>query len=205
MAGQHIRAAFAEPFARSVKKAAGRGRSCLQAWPDVLIATVIKRTEKQRVVQITRRMTHGQLEQAERLLQRSQGGTVLNTAFLERLNGTMRQRLATLTRKCRHAARRLQTLESGMYLVGCTYKLCFPHHELSNEKHFGSPCTPAMAAALTDHVWSRQELLGYRIPPLAFVAPKRRGRPRTRPQPSANAPRRAVLRLRKGVLCPTTS
>jgi hypothetical protein len=40
-----------------------------------------------------RRMAHGLLKQAEELLQRSSGGTVLNTAFIERLNGTMRERL----------------------------------------------------------------------------------------------------------------
>jgi hypothetical protein len=40
---------------------------------------------------------------------------VLTTAFSERLNGTMRKLLASLTRKCRHAARRLAALESGMW------------------------------------------------------------------------------------------
>jgi hypothetical protein len=27
------------------------------------------------------------------------------------------------------------------------------------------PCTPAMAAGLTDHVWSLKEVLCYRVPP----------------------------------------
>ena len=27
------------------------------------------------------------------------------------------------------------------------------------------PCTPAMAAGLTDHVWSLKEVLLYRVPP----------------------------------------
>src|SRR5512135_2088658 len=89
--------------------------------------------EKKRVVEVTRKMTLGTLEQANTLLQASQGGTVLNTAFIERFNGTMRQRLASLTRKCRHAARRLAALESGMWLLGVTYNFCWPHHELSRE------------------------------------------------------------------------
>ncbi|HEY6406021.1 MAG TPA: hypothetical protein VIY29_00995, partial [Ktedonobacteraceae bacterium] len=58
---------------------------------------------------------HGSMVQAVRLLQRSEGGQVLNTSYIERLNGTVRERLATLTRKCRHAAHRLQALETGMY------------------------------------------------------------------------------------------
>jgi IS1 family transposase len=91
---------------------------------------VIKHTKKKRVVEVTRKMTFGGEEQAKALLEQSQGGSVLKTACIERLNGTMRARLAVLTRKCRHAARRLHALETGMYLVGCTYNLCFPHHEL---------------------------------------------------------------------------
>src|SRR5947209_12550327 len=55
----------------------------------------------------------GTLEQASILLQASLGGSVLNTAFIERFNGTMRERLASLTRTCRHAAQRLEGLESG--------------------------------------------------------------------------------------------
>src|SRR5213080_698689 len=165
-----IRRAFRE----KVKQTAGVGRACLQVWPQLHIGTVIKRSEKKRVVEVTRRMAHGLLAQAEKLLLLSQGGTILNTAFIERLNGTFRQRLASLTRRSRHAAHRLFALETGMYLIGCTYNFCFPHHELSKTKHVGSPCTPAMAARLTDHVWSICELLSYRIAPLPWVAPPKR-------------------------------
>ena len=118
-------------FREKVKRTAGRGRACLQVWSQLCIATVIKRTEKKRVVEVIWKMTLGTLEQAHKLLQASLGGTVLNTAFIERFNGTMRERLASLTRKCRHAAHRLEALETGMYLIGCTYNWCWPHHELS--------------------------------------------------------------------------
>jgi transposase-like protein/IS1 family transposase len=210
-----IRRAFRE----KVKETAGRGRACLRVWPQLCIAVVIKRTEKKRVVEITRKMVQGTLEQAQVLLSASQGGTVLNTAFIERLNGTIRQRLASLTRKCRHAARRLAALESGMWLLGCTYNFCWPHHELSRRvaKAQGKPgevlLTPAMASELTDHLWSVQELLSYRVAPAPWVAPKRHGRPAKqaalhvkKQQPPGEQPRRRpLLRLRKGVLCSTTS
>src|SRR5437763_17215788 len=81
------------------------------------------------------------------------------------LTQSMRERLASLTRKCRHAAQRLETLETGMYLIGSTYNWCWPHHELSNRKHFGYGCTPAMAAGLTDHIWSVSELLSFKMAP----------------------------------------
>lgn len=184
-------------FREKVKRTAGRGRACLQVWAQLCIATVIKRTQKKRVVQVTRKMTLGTLEQASILLQASLGGSVLNTAFIERFNGTMRERLASLTRKCRHAAQRLEGLSSGMYLIGCTYNLCFPHHELSTSKHVGSACTPAMAAGLTDHVWSVGEVLTYKVAPLAWVEPKRRGRPRLRPVSEPAVPKRPRGRPRK--------
>lgn len=188
-----IRRAFRE----KVKAVAGRGRTRLQAWPDVFIAPIIKRTAKKRVVAVTRRMAQGTLEQASALLQQSQGGTVLNTAFIERLNGTMRERLASLTRKCRHAAHRLEALETGMYLIGCTYNLCFPHHESSRAKHGGFACTPAMASGLTDHIWSLWEVLTYKVAPAPWIEPKRRGRPRIRPLPDPTASKRPRGRPRK--------
>jgi len=84
-----------------------------------------------------------------------------------------------------------------MYLIGCTYNLCFPHHELSHARHFGSPCTPAMASGLTDHIWRVGEVLTYQVVPAPWVEPKRRGRPRTRPLPDPTVPKRPRGRPRK--------
>ncbi len=171
-------------FRDKVKLHAGPGRCRLEAWPDLCIATVIKHTKKKRVVEITRKLTRGTSEKAKELLLLTKGCSEFNTAFIERLNGTFRERLASLTRKCRHAAARVETLEMGMYLVGCTYNFCFPHQELSKKDRFGHPTTPAMAAALTDHIWSIQELLWYKVAPACSVQstpakPKKlRGRPR---------------------------
>ncbi len=122
-------------------------------------------------MEVTRKLTWGMLEQAQSLLSMTVGCQQFTTSFIERFNGTMRERLASLTRKCRHAAHRLDALEAGMYLIGCTYNFCFPHHELSNMQHFGSPCTPAMAAGLTDHIWTVQEVLTYKIALAPWVEP----------------------------------
>ena len=202
-------------FREKVKKTTGRGRACLEVWPQLCIATVIKHVKKIRVVEVTRKMTLGTLSQAQKLLEATMGGSELNTSFIERFNGTMRERLASLTRKCRHTAHRLSTIEAGMYLVGCTYNWCFPHHELSTSKHRGYPCTPAMAAGLTHHIWSVSELLQYKVAPTPWVEPKRvrrrgtasvseqalpkrpRGRPRKHPLPDPNRPKRPRGRPRK--------
>jgi IS1 family transposase len=204
-----IRRAFRE----KVKRAGKRGRCQLQAWPEIVIGTVIKKTARKHVVEVIRRMAQGTIERAEELLAFSAGGTKLNTAFIERFNGTMRERLASLTRRSRHAARRLAALEAGMWLVGCTYNWCWPHHELSRRVARASGrrgevlITPAMAAGLTDHPWSVYEVLTFRIAPPPYVAPKRHGRPKQTEQrasrPSSGRPR-PLLRLHKGVLCTST-
>lgn len=191
---------------------AGRGRACLQVWPELHIGTVIKHTVKHHVTHITRRMAHGRMSRAMALLSISGGGSVLNTAFIERFNGTMRERLASLTRKCRHAAHRLAAPHTGMYLLGCTYNFCWPHHALSRTardeatgKRTWVARTPAMASGLTDHVWSIVELMSYRVAPPPWMAPKRRGRPRSRPLPNPSAPKRPRGRPRKVAFCSSTS
>ena len=185
-------------FRDKVKETAGRGRWCLRVWSELCIATVIKRAEKKRVVEVTRKMTRGTQALADRLLQASQGGSTLNTAFIERLNGTVRERFASLTRKCRHAARRVKALETGMYLIGCTYNFCFAHHELSKPQHLGYAYTPAMAAGVTDHLWSIREVLTYKTTPAPWVEPRRsRGRPRIHPLPDPTLPKRPRGRPRK--------
>jgi hypothetical protein len=188
-----------------VKKHSGRGRCTLEVWPNLCIATIIKHTKEKRVVEITRKVTMGTCEKAKELLNLTQGCMEFNTAFIERLNGTFRERLVSLTRKCRHAAVHVATLEEGMYLIGCTYNFCFPHQELSKKTHFGRPTTPAMAAALTDHIWSIQEVLWYKVVPTPFVQssaakPKRPGRPRKAATVEQTQPKRSRGRPPKYVL-----
>jgi hypothetical protein len=164
---------------------------------------VIKHTRKRRVVEITRRMTQGTLERAEAIWARSRGASVLNTAFIERLNATFRERLASLTRRCRHAAQRLEALETGMYLIGCVYNWWVVHDELSSSKHVGTPTTPALAAGLMDHRWSIHDLLLFKQAPSAWVEPKRCGRPGqavTAGRKPVSARLRPLLRSRKGAL-----
>jgi hypothetical protein len=173
-----IRGAGSRAFREKVKQTVGRGRAGLQVWPQVCMATVIKHTEKQRGVEVTRKMTLGTLAQASHLLQASRGGRMLNTTLIVRLNGRMRVRLAALTRTCRHEASRLVALEAGMYLIWCSDKFCWPHQELSSRRQVGHPCTPAMASGLTDHIGSVTELVAYKLAPSPWVEPKRRGRHR---------------------------
>ena len=174
-------------FRSKIKRVAGRGRCCLKIWSNLVIGQVIKHQHKHRVVEVERRLLRGDPQNAQALLQETPGCQTLNTAYIERLNGTMRERLAHLTRKCRHAASRLESLHHGMYLLGVTYNLCWPHQQLSTN---GQHISPAMASGLTDHLWSILELLRYKVTPEPWQEPKRRGRKRIKPLPDPHQPKR---------------
>jgi transposase-like protein len=167
---------------RSPLPSGKRGRPWLVPWPDIHIGQVVKRYEGKRIVDITRRMARGSLETAKALLKSSHGGTKLNTAFIERLNATFRSRLAVLVRRSRALIRNPQTLEPLMFLMGCVYNFCTEHESLRLKLWVGSHAfrwvrrTPALAAGLTDHIWTVKELLLFQIPPPGWLPPEHRGR-----------------------------
>jgi len=165
--------AIRETFRDPVPTGKG-GRPRLRPWRHVLIAQVVKRYERRRVVETERRMVDGTPARVETLRRRSQGEGVINTAYIERLNATFRERLASLTRRGRALARRTLTLQQGMYLIGTVYNCCTPHASLA---HAGRGTTPAMAAGITDHCWTVPELLSFHVPPPRWTPPKQRGRP----------------------------
>ncbi|MBN1453394.1 MAG: hypothetical protein JW963_20430, partial [Anaerolineales bacterium] len=121
----------------------------------------------------------------ECLIETTQGKGVINTAFIERLNATFRQRISALTRRTRNLAQQAETLLASMYLVGCFYNFCDFHHSLRLKLSVGSfghrwvQRTPAIAAGLTDHQWTPAELFYFKIPPPHWDMPKQRGRPST--------------------------
>src|SRR5215510_869685 len=157
------------------------GRPRLRPWRNVLIAQVVKRYERRRVVATERRIIDGTPARVETLRRHSQGEGVINTAYIERLNATFRERLAPLARRSRALARRTLTLQHGMYLIGTVYNFCTPHARLGlaplGAGRRSAPQTPAMAAGITEHCWSVQHLLSYHVPPPRWTPPKQRGRP----------------------------
>jgi transposase-like protein len=94
------------------------GRPRRRPWRHVVLAQVIKRSERRRVVETERRMLDGTPARVETLRRRAQGDGGINTADIERLNATCRARLAPLARCCRALARHTLTREHGMSLVG---------------------------------------------------------------------------------------
>ena len=164
-----IRETFREPERRGAQ-----GRPRLRPWRHVFIAQVVKRYQQRRVVAVERRIIEGTPARVETLRRRSQGDGVINTAYIERLNATFRERLAALTRRGRALARRPVTLHHGMYLIGTVYNFCTPHASLQDA---GRATTPAMAAGITAHCWTVRELLSFRVPPSRWTPPSSAGVP----------------------------
>lgn len=157
------------------------GRPKLRPWDDICVAQVIKQCVQRRVVGIKRRLVQGTTAQIEALLQQTQGGGQVNVAYIERLNATFRSRISALVRRGRALARQTETLYPAMYLVGTVYNFCTYHTSLRvaihlpGNRHRWAHRTPAMAAGITDHLWTVEELLSFQVPMPSWTPPKRRG------------------------------
>ena len=174
--------AFRNSFRTALPRWGGeKGRPKLVSWPNIAIVQVVKqRLDGQ--LNITRRIVQGSEEMVHSLIRKTQGQGMINTAFIERLNATFRQRLNSLARKTRTLVRKAPTLEAGMYVIGCLYNFCDPHHSLRLKLSVGRfgyrwvQRTPAIAAGLADHIWTPTELFDFKIPPPRWQPPKQRGR-----------------------------
>ena len=160
--------AFQRAFRTSYRENGTLGRPCLIAWPKIAIVQVVKQRKAKKFT-IDRRIVKGCEKMIARLLLSSQNGGQINTAYIERLNATFRQRLACLARRTRHLAQQSETLMAGMFIVGCMYNFCDYHHSLRLKLSVGRrgyrwvQRTPAMATGLTKHRWSVAELFFLRF------------------------------------------
>lgn len=175
-----IRRVFRDPVPRDHQ--AGRRR--LRPWRGIYIAQVVKKYVKRHVAAVEQRIVQGRRAAIQRLIDRTQSGGWINTAYIERLNATWRARFHQLVRRGRGLARRLPTVEHGMDLLGAVYNFCTFHDSLRIRRrgrpdragHRWHQRTPAMAADLTDHRWSVQELLSFQVPLPRWTPPPQRGR-----------------------------
>ena len=173
--------AFRRAFRRP-ERTGRRGRPRLVPEAGLLLGQVVKRYAKRRVAEVEQRVVQGTARAVGAVLAATGTGASINTAYIERLNATFRARLAPLVRRGRALARTETTLAAGMYLVGGAYNFCRAHASLRLAAPPGARAkwegrTPAMAAGLTDHRWTMDELLRYQVPLPAWVPPTRRGRP----------------------------
>ena len=143
--------------------------------PALLYAQVVKSYRRRRLVGVTHRVVFGSRLAIEQMLARC--GWTSNTAFVERLNLDIRQCVAAIGRRVNTLCQGEAGLQDRLVLFQVYHNFVLPHASLRQPLPFpeatsgrGSakvwrPCTPAMAAGVTDHVWSLKEVLCYRVPP----------------------------------------
>src|SRR5262252_6205862 len=132
--------------------------------PQLLYAQVVKTVRRRRLVDVQHRVVFGSLEAINNVL--AACGWQINTAFVERLNLTIRQHVAAVGRRVSTLCKGEDGLRQQLVLYQVYYNFCLPHASLrlplpQPEPTHGSgsakrwqPRTPAMAAGLTDHVWT---------------------------------------------------
>jgi IS1 family transposase len=143
--------------------------------PHLLYAQVVKTVRRRQLVRVTHRVVFGTLEAVNTVL--APLGCQINTAFVERLNLDLRQHVAAIGRRVTTLCKGEESLRQQLALYHVYHNFCLPHTSLRQPlpqpiptNGMGSvqtwrPQTPAMAAGLTDHVWTLREVLLYRVPP----------------------------------------
>jgi IS1 family transposase len=151
--------------------------------PDWLDAPVGKHRRRGHVVAVTTKAVFGEPDAIAVPLASLPTSTTVNTSDGEREHLTWRQHNRRLTRKTHGLSQELTWLEKPLWLSWAYDHLVLPHERLRQPlavpeptRGQGStrrwqPVTPALAAGITAHVWTTQELLSYRVP--AFCMDRR--------------------------------
>ena len=161
-----------------VERVSEKSGRTLRRWMPVerlRYAQVEKKRRRRKIVAVTTRVVYGTKEAVASAL--AKVGHKINTAFIERLNRTLRSHVPGLGRREEGLAKTKEGLLGRLHLVMGYYNFCLPHLSLREAlpkpmptKGNGSPKkwmprTPAMAAGITDHVWTMGELQLFRVPP----------------------------------------
>jgi len=132
----------------------------------LVYATVCKKRQKGRVVEVIRSVVLGMWCLLEVWLRRSRVSNTINTSLVERHNATDRRQNGRKQRKSYGFSRSKRMHDAATYFVSYSYNFCWPVRTLRVKGADGwQPRTPAMAAGLTDHVWSLREWLTYPAKP----------------------------------------
>jgi len=142
----------------------GRPRKAKRVLPTGLnYATVHKERQNGRVVRVTTRVVFGTLAAVMAALALSLVSKIVNTVFIERHNGSDRNRNRRKVRKTCCFSKDWQVHEAMTYFTMYSYNFCWPVRTLRVEVGPGTyeQRTPAMAAGLTDHIWPIREWATY--------------------------------------------
>jgi hypothetical protein len=143
--------------------------------PELLYAQVVKTMRRRRIVEVKRQVVIGTQAAVDQVL--APCGWQISTAFIERLNLSLRQRVVAIRRRSASPCKSGNGLSNQLVLFQVHHNFVLPHASLrhtlaepiptngSGSAKVWQPRSLAMAAGLTDHVWSLQEVLMFRVPP----------------------------------------
>lgn len=130
---------------------------------DLKYATVHKRRRKGRVVKIDMRVIFGCKSDVDAAIKASAVSKTINTAFIERHNGTDRNRNARKVRRSYCFSKDWDVHNAMTYFTMYSYNFCWTVRTLRIPGQYDQwlSRTPAMVAGLTDHIWPLSEWLNY--------------------------------------------
>jgi len=139
----------------------GRPRGPKKVVPPALNYAVVRkhRDAAGRVTKVTTEVVFGTDASVAAALKQSRASRAVNTAFVERHNGTDRHRNARKARDTYRFSKDDRVHAAMTYFTMYSYNFCWPVRTLATKDADGRrhPRTPAMAAGLADHVWSIRE------------------------------------------------
>jgi hypothetical protein len=111
------------------------------------------------------RVVFGTLAAITAALALSLVSTKVNTVFVERHNGTDRNRNRRKVRKTYGFSKDWDVHEAMTYFTMYSYNFCWPVRTMRRRTEDGrwEKQTPVMAAGLTDHVWSLAEWIRFPV------------------------------------------
>jgi IS1 family transposase len=156
-----IEEVFSEPVPSPPRGRPGRPRILPEHRlpEEVIYAAVHKHRENNRVIAVEQRQVFGSPERLEAMLGESAVSHRVNTSFVERQNATDRGRNARKSRKTYRFSKDWQVHEAMTYLTLYSYNFCWCVRTLRVKDEHGRwrERSPALAARLTDHVWTWKE------------------------------------------------
>ncbi len=133
---------------------------------DLLYALLHKHRKNGRVVKIDTRIVYGTPEALDQALKESPVSRHVNTAFVERYNGTDRHRNSRKVRKTYAFSKDWDRHEEATWLSVVGYNYCWTPRTRRQQGPSGShPATPAMLQGVADRKWSADDVLRYQIVP----------------------------------------
>lgn len=159
-----IRSAYGRVVTPPRTGKAGRPRKAfVEVPPEVTYATVHKHRRNGRVVSVSTTLVFGTWLAVFVALLASAVSRVVNASFVERHNGTDRGRCSRKGRKSYAFSKSWEVHVAATRFSYFSYNFCWPVRTLRVKAADGRwrPRTPAMAAGLTDHVWTLREWITF--------------------------------------------